>query len=68
MGRIDILAFCSIIEIVGRDEGKRVGRGERKTMLPDLKVFGHLMTLQVSKMTEYNHVFFVITFERKEVE
>ena len=62
MGRIDILAFCSIIEIVGRDEGKRVCRGERKPMLPDFKVFGHLMTSQVSTMIENNHVLFVHNF------
>ena len=34
-GRIDILAFCPLIEIASRDEGKRVCRDERKPMLPD---------------------------------
>ena len=61
-GRIDILAFYPLIEIMRRDQGKRVCRDERKPMLPDFKVFGHLMTSQVSTMTENNHVFFVHSF------
>ena len=61
-GRIDILAFYPLIEIMRRDQGKRVCRDERKPMLTNFKVFGHLMTSQVSTMTENNHVFFVHNF------
>ena len=61
-GRVDILALCLLIEIARRDEGKRVCRDERKPLLPDFKVYGHLMMSQDSTMPENRHVFFVHNF------
>ena len=38
---------CPLIELEFRDKNERVGRDEKKTMIPDFKGSGHLVTSQV---------------------
>ena len=59
-GKTTSLVVRPLIEIAsdGRDKDERVGRGEKRPMIPDFKVFGHLVTSQARSITEYDHMFF----------
>ena len=51
-----------LIELELRDKNERVGHDEGKLIIPDFRVFGHLMTLQASSMTEHDHMIFAGNF------
>ena len=46
------LAVSPLIELEFRGKNERVARDERKPMIPNFKVLGHRLTLQVRSMTQ----------------
>ena len=46
------LAVSPLIELELRGKNERVGRDERKSMIPNFKVLGHRLTFQVRSMTQ----------------
>ena len=51
-------AVWLLIEIARRDRDERDGRDERAPIITDLRVFSHLVTSQVTSMTENDHMVF----------